>query len=86
VPGAKRPQGTRRLARQERIRTRRARRSPCAQSVGAAGAYALPGAEPTDARTFAIVLATMFAVAFIATLLPARHATAVDPAQVLRGD
>jgi ABC-type antimicrobial peptide transport system permease subunit len=40
--------------------------------------------RPTDPRIFAGVAAVLLAVAALATLIPARRATQVDPAMVLR--
>ena len=62
--------------------------------VGAAAALAtmrvltavLFGVSPFDPATYAAVLAGLAAVALAATWLPARHATAIDPASTLRGE
>jgi ABC-type lipoprotein release transport system permease subunit len=40
--------------------------------------------EPRDPATFAATAALLLAVALVASLLPARRATGVDPAEVLR--
>jgi predicted permease len=42
--------------------------------------------SPTDPATLAAVGATLFAAAALASWLPARRATAVSPAEVLRGE
>ena len=44
------------------------------------------GVSPFDPATYGAVLGGLAAVALAATWLPARHATAVDPALTLRGD
>jgi predicted permease len=44
----------------------------------------LYGVEPADGRTFATVIATLTAVALLASLLPARRVSRVDPAAALR--
>jgi macrolide transport system ATP-binding/permease protein len=61
-------------------------------AIGAAGAAAvsrlltslLNGVSPTDPVTFAVVLATLAAVAFLAAFIPARRASLVDPIVALR--
>jgi ABC-type antimicrobial peptide transport system permease subunit len=60
--------------------------------VGLAGALALTrllqallfGVSPTDPLTFVMVAAVLTAIALIATLLPARRASQVDPLPALR--
>jgi ABC-type lipoprotein release transport system permease subunit len=60
--------------------------------LGLVAAWALAGAiesllyelEPRDPATFAATAALLLAVALVASLLPARRATGVDPAEVLR--
>ena len=44
----------------------------------------LNGVSPTDPITFAIVLSTLAAVAFVAAWIPARRASSVDPIVALR--
>ncbi len=46
----------------------------------------LHGVSPADPLTFVLVAATLLAVAFVATFLPAHRATRVDPLEVLRSD
>jgi ABC-type lipoprotein release transport system permease subunit len=61
-------------------------------AIGVSGALALTrflstllyGIEPTDARTFFIVSLILTAVALIASYIPARRATRVDPLVALR--
>src|SRR5690606_1925526 len=43
------------------------------------------GVQPIDPIAFALATCTVAAVALIAALAPARHATRVDPAVTLRG-
>ena len=60
--------------------------------VGLAGAYAVTrvmsnllfGVTPTDLATFVAVPAVLLLVALIASLIPARRATKVDPLITLR--
>jgi putative ABC transport system permease protein len=60
--------------------------------LGAAGAAAvsrlltslLNGVSPTDPITFTVVIGTLALVAFVAALVPARRASAVDPIVALR--
>jgi putative ABC transport system permease protein len=61
-------------------------------AIGTVGAWSatrllsslLFGVEPTDPTTYAIVAATLIAVATVASWLPARQASRVDPMVVLR--
>jgi len=60
--------------------------------VGIAGAFALTrllgsllyGVSPTDPAIFALVVAGLIAVAFVAVVIPASRATRIDPAEALR--
>jgi ABC-type antimicrobial peptide transport system permease subunit len=62
--------------------------------LGLAGAFAttrllgavLFGVSPFDPLTYGAVFAGLTLTSFIATWLPARQATAVDPALALRGE
>jgi ABC-type antimicrobial peptide transport system permease subunit len=62
--------------------------------AGLAGAFAatrlltavLFGVNPFDPVTYGAVFAGLALTSFIATWLPARQATAVDPALALRGE
>jgi len=44
------------------------------------------GVEPVDAPTFTVVAVLMLAVALIASYLPARRASRVDPVEALRAE
>ena len=46
----------------------------------------LYGVRPTDLPTFAAAATLLLAVAFVATVLPARRAAATDPIQALRSE
>jgi ABC-type antimicrobial peptide transport system permease subunit len=57
--------------------------------VGAAGASRLltsllNGVSPSDPATFAVVIAALAGIAFVAALIPARRASSVDPIVALR--
>jgi ABC-type antimicrobial peptide transport system permease subunit len=59
--------------------------------LGAGGATRLMstllfGVEPLDLATFATVSAALGAIALLATYLPARRASRVDPVHALRGE
>ncbi len=61
-------------------------------AIGIAGALALVrvlekmlfGIKPGDAATFAAVAAILFAVSLIASYVPARRASRIDPVRALR--
>lgn len=57
-----------------------------ALAVGGALRGVLFGVSPTDPLTFVLVAVTLFVVASLASLLPARRAAAVDVVQTLRDD
>jgi hypothetical protein len=46
----------------------------------------LYGVTPTDPATFAAITALLGASALVAALAPARQATRVAPAEIMRGD
>jgi ABC-type antimicrobial peptide transport system permease subunit len=50
------------------------------------GASLLYGVNPTDALTFVVVPLFLVAVAVVSCMLPARVASRVDSAEVLRGE
>lgn len=52
--------------------------------MGADDAAAATAGHPTDAVTFGAVVVTLAVVAFIAALVPARRASALDPIAALR--
>jgi putative ABC transport system permease protein len=58
-----------------------------AAAVGSLGLMArlLVGVAPTDPPTYGVVAAVFLAVGLLACLLPARRATTIDPASVLKG-
>jgi ABC-type antimicrobial peptide transport system permease subunit len=63
-------------------------------SIGLAGALALNqliasllfGVQPMDTVTIAVVIATIIAVALVASCLPAWRASRIDPSVVLRDE
>ena len=63
-------------------------------AIGIAAAWALTqllrgllfGVSPHDPATFAAIAALLAAVAFVASYLPARRATQVDPVETLRAE
>ncbi len=63
-------------------------------AIGGVGAWYLSataeaflfGVEPTDARAFAVALATLLLAALAASIIPARRATSVDPVVALRSE
>jgi ABC-type antimicrobial peptide transport system permease subunit len=46
----------------------------------------LYGVKPHDVLTLVVVSSLLMAVTLLASYLPARHATAIDPMQTLRHD
>jgi putative ABC transport system permease protein len=44
------------------------------------------GVRPVDPPTFAVAIATLAAISFVACALPARRATRVDPIVALRDE
>lgn len=56
----------------------------CSLAASRLLAQLLYGVEPTDALTYIAVLALFFAVALLASYLPARRALRLDPGQALR--
>jgi ABC-type antimicrobial peptide transport system permease subunit len=46
----------------------------------------LYGVSPIDPVTFAVMPAFLLLIALLATVIPARHATRVDPAEALRAE
>jgi putative ABC transport system permease protein len=44
------------------------------------------GVSPHDPATFGAIAALVAAIAFVASYLPGRRATRVDPVETLRGD
>jgi ABC-type antimicrobial peptide transport system permease subunit len=59
---------------------------PASVAVGRAMAGALFGVVRPDLASLALLGASLLAVAALAAWRPARHAAALDPARVLRGD
>jgi putative ABC transport system permease protein len=57
-----------------------------ALAVGKAMSSLLFDVSPRDLATLAIVASALMAIALLACLVPARRATRVDPAVVLRDD
>jgi predicted permease len=84
-----RPQQLRRLVLRNAMRL-----AAAGVAIGVAGAAvaarllaaALYGVHPLDPATFAAVAATLFAVALVASFIPARRATRVDPMLALRAE
>ena len=60
--------------------------------IGVAGSFAaapllaefLYGVKPHDVLTMVLVSSILIAVTFLASYIPARHATAIDPIETLR--
>jgi putative ABC transport system permease protein len=59
---------------------------PAAMALSHAIRHMLFAVQPTDATTFAAVAAGMAAVAVLASWIPARRATRVDPMLALRSE
>jgi len=63
-------------------------------TLGVAGAFAVShllqallfGVSPTDAWTYVVVVGLIALVGVVASWIPARRATAIDPASALRSE
>ena len=60
--------------------------SAAAWSLSNAAGRFLFGLDPRDPRAYVVATITLVAVAFVATLLPARRAASIDPTRLLQGE